>query len=248
MDTGRGESESKPFKTIQAAVSYVCDNYNLSSYNVTINIAAGTYEEQVQLAGYTSSTGIIILVGASKDTTIVSGALVGLSSTSYRLENLGVAFNDGALLGASFWAGIYASRGTQFDIRNCHVNAGSAESSIARYAVAADSSNLVYRYGNTIEGVFRAAIQGNSGSNIVLYADTTINGTINGSGATLVLGGLSTFATNAQYEGRTPVVSGTVTGRRYNIMLNSTCNTNNSGDEYFPGTTAGTTSFGGQYV
>ena len=36
LDDGRGESESKPFKTIQACVDYVTSNYNLNKNNVGI--------------------------------------------------------------------------------------------------------------------------------------------------------------------------------------------------------------------
>ena len=47
LDAGRGESTGKPFKTIQACVDYVCENYNIGPYNMVINVSAGTYIENI---------------------------------------------------------------------------------------------------------------------------------------------------------------------------------------------------------
>ena len=64
LDAGRGESESKPFKTIQACLNYVCDNYNFSTYNCTIEVAAGVYNENtIEIPKYNSVTGILIVKG-----------------------------------------------------------------------------------------------------------------------------------------------------------------------------------------
>lgn len=61
LDEGRGLTSGKPFKTIQKCVNFIADNYNLSTFNVLINIADGTYNESVTLPSYTSSTGNIVL-------------------------------------------------------------------------------------------------------------------------------------------------------------------------------------------
>ena len=62
LDDCRGESEEKPFKTIQACASYVCDNYNVSRYTLTVHIAPGTYAP-FSLGGYSRSTGRIVFEG-----------------------------------------------------------------------------------------------------------------------------------------------------------------------------------------
>ena len=67
LDTGRGESTSKPFKTIQAAANYVSNNYNVGSYAAIINICAGTYEENIMVGDFSKTTGYILLKPMSGD-------------------------------------------------------------------------------------------------------------------------------------------------------------------------------------
>ncbi len=57
---GRG-TQNLPFKTIQACVNFVTQNYALGPYKVTIYVAEGTYTENVSLPGYTTTSGYIIL-------------------------------------------------------------------------------------------------------------------------------------------------------------------------------------------
>lgn len=61
LDDGRGETSSKPFKTIQACVKYVTENYNIVSYSVTIYVAQGTYNELLTLSDYSRTTGRILI-------------------------------------------------------------------------------------------------------------------------------------------------------------------------------------------
>ena len=89
LDTGRGESSSKPFKTIQACVNYVTDNYNVSRYSVYINVAAGTYSERLSLSSYSRTTGLIYIIG--EDGTIidlVNSNTVFISIGYWYLQNL----------------------------------------------------------------------------------------------------------------------------------------------------------------
>lgn len=64
---GIGESSSKPFKTIQACVDYVSENYNVSDNVAIINIAAGTYTESLQCGDFSRTTGYILLRPLSGD-------------------------------------------------------------------------------------------------------------------------------------------------------------------------------------
>lgn len=61
LDEGRGESPSLPFKTIQACVNYVCNNFNLGPYACYIYINSGVYEEYINLPAYTATTGNMTL-------------------------------------------------------------------------------------------------------------------------------------------------------------------------------------------
>ena len=68
LDEGRGLTEDKPFATLQAALNYVSDTYNLSRYNLTIRLAEGDYgDASIQLPDYTTSSGRITVQGATAD-------------------------------------------------------------------------------------------------------------------------------------------------------------------------------------
>lgn len=60
IEDGRG-TQSKPFKTIQAAVNFATQTYAFGAYNGNIYIAPGTYEESVYLPQYTRTSGAISL-------------------------------------------------------------------------------------------------------------------------------------------------------------------------------------------
>lgn len=64
IDAGRGENASKPFKTIQACIDYVSDNYNVGANIVSIMIASGEYNEALVLGDYTRTSGYIVLRSA----------------------------------------------------------------------------------------------------------------------------------------------------------------------------------------
>lgn len=53
-------------------MNYVSDNYNISRYIATINVAEGTYNESLNLASYSASSGYIIILGQSDNVNIVS--------------------------------------------------------------------------------------------------------------------------------------------------------------------------------
>ena len=57
---GRG-SRALPFKTIQACVNFVTQNYALGPYNVTIHVVEGTYSENLSLPQYTRTSGVILI-------------------------------------------------------------------------------------------------------------------------------------------------------------------------------------------
>lgn len=58
---GIGESTTKPFKTLQACVKYVTDNYNVSEYTLTIRCKNVTTTEPVTLPDYSKTSGHITI-------------------------------------------------------------------------------------------------------------------------------------------------------------------------------------------
>ncbi|MCM1237362.1 MAG: hypothetical protein NC489_45430 [Ruminococcus flavefaciens] len=95
LDEGRGESESKAFRTIQACVDYVTENYNMSRFTADIVVSDGTFEEALTLPDFTRTSGSIRIRSKSGDrskTVIVSRNLtknpVTVSGGNYNLYNL----------------------------------------------------------------------------------------------------------------------------------------------------------------
>ena len=75
---GRG-TQNLPFKTIQACVNFVTQNYALGPYMVTIYVAEGTYTENVSLPGYTATSGYITLraLDYAHPPTVINSSSVG---------------------------------------------------------------------------------------------------------------------------------------------------------------------------
>ena len=68
---GSANDAAHAFATIQQAVNYVC-SYNLGQVGADIHIAAGTYAEGVGLPRYNSRAGVVRLLGAGIDATVIS--------------------------------------------------------------------------------------------------------------------------------------------------------------------------------
>jgi hypothetical protein len=56
-NTGLANTAGGAFLTIQKAVDVVCDTLDLQKYDVVINVAAGTYAEEISLRRYVGGTG-----------------------------------------------------------------------------------------------------------------------------------------------------------------------------------------------
>ena len=268
LDAGRGESESKPFKTIQAAVNYIADNYNLSNYNATVSVAANynsTSTSEIVLKSYSTVGGSIIISGPDQDD--LSKTVIGRvrldKSCIYMLRNLTVKVGSGS----SYIAGVWVQAG-RLDLQNVLVDmSDSVVSNGSLYAIAAESSGLVRIYStNSLEvksgctikvgpammGTTKALLSANSGGNIQFSADILVDGSadltysVTAMNLGIIRRTLSTFIN----PGRLPTftANGTITGSRYRASANGIIATSSGGPEFFPGSTEGVTSAGGQYT
>lgn len=61
LDSGRGESASLPFQTLQACINYVTDNFNISRYVATIYCADVVTTEQIILPKFNATSGNIVI-------------------------------------------------------------------------------------------------------------------------------------------------------------------------------------------
>lgn len=266
LDAGRGKSESKPFKTIQAAVNYIADNYNLSNYNATVSVAADYNSiSEIVLKSYSTVGGFIIISGPDQDD--LSKTIIGRvrldKSCTYMLRNLTVKVGSSSSLIAGVW--VQAGR---LDLQNVLVDVSdSVVSNGSLYAIAAESSGLIRIYStNSLEvksgctikvgpammGTIKALLSANSGGNIQFSADILVDGSadLTYSVMAMNLGIIRRTLSTYINPGRLPTftANGTITGPRYQAAANGIITSNAGGPEFFPGSTAGVTSTGGQYT
>lgn len=250
IEDGRG-TQAKPFKTIQAAVTWATQTYAVNRYIIYIRIKAGTYEEDLTLPIFTRTSGSIVL---RADDYTDPPVLLNATPTSriitctggywhiFRLVLRGTreAQNDGL----EYFENAILVRNGELDIRACSINetfSGAAPTSgqttLRPFAIEDNGRiNITYMadYGTTIEvhqgnanrcEVFSVARQGSfvMFSTNVDNAVTTVD----------VLGEYTVFASvveSAHFElvggaAKVPAFvvpsGGTVTGKRYEVATGS---------------------------
>ena len=85
-------TQQAPFATIQAALNSL--PVILSGGNITINIAAGVYAEDVYITNFVGGSslhGAISLVGAGQDNTFIQGTVISSITTPVRISNLHIS-------------------------------------------------------------------------------------------------------------------------------------------------------------
>ena len=266
LDAGRGESASKPFKTIQACLNYICDNYNMSSRVATISVAEG-YDSTsgIILPLYNATTGYIRIVGESSSFEGVKTGYIDLSyAVRYDIHNITARVLS---IASGIRGTVQCSSGTVnlynvcCDMKNADQTAGGAI-----YCLYANTGGLIRIWalgaGDFTPGVTfdidGASIQGvifASGVGQIQYAaDLTYRGagTVVNDVTVSNLGMIIRSSSTLEQPGRVPILviedGASVTGRRYSATSNGIIAARSAGEEFYPGTITGQTSTGGQYT
>jgi hypothetical protein len=235
-NNGLSNSPSGAFATIIKAIRQAYQ-LNWNGYNVTIQVANGTYNETITVSG--------LPVGAIGNLTITGNT----SSPS-----------------SCVWTGSLIVRsGARFAIRGFQIGGGSAHALQATefgyllfenliFASTPGYSHLFAQFGR-LEASGDYSIDGGSCMNHMICQD---GGTIRITGRTVtLLGNLTCSLAFAYCERASRMIafgntynlgSYSVTGQRYQVLHNSVIQVNTTNQNYFPGSTAGTTDSGGQYV
>lgn len=235
-NNGLANTAGGAFLTIQKAINtaYALD---LSIYNVTINVATGTYTGNITVTGPYVGSGTLTISG---DTTTPSN--VSISTTGVCIsatKNAVLSVQGVKLTAASALACINSATGSVVTL------SGTSEFG------ACASGHHVYCDGGYFLSSVAEIISGNAGGSHY-YANS--GGFINCQLATWTASGTVAVASFAQTSGCGAIYafanssSGTFTGARYSCALNGTINTNGGGASYFPGSVAGSTATGGQYA
>lgn len=241
-----GTSAQSPFATIQRAWNVLQQNYDLNGHNATINIANGTY------TGGLRAQGTVVGQGQGNAISFVGnvgspGNVVMTTTNAHALLASGLAvFNvSGMLLQASgsssgnAAAGIAAVTGGNVNI----VGNMTFGTCAGPHIWSTESAVISISSGYTISGSAANHYTASAGAQVIgVSFAVTLSGTpafSNSFASAFALGFL-------QIEGAT--FSGSATGTRYVANTNGVINTNGGGASYFPGSIAGSTASGGQYV
>lgn len=243
-DSNDGLSSGNPFKTIQKGIT-VTQSHNMNGFNATINVATGTYAPFI--CGALNGSGNVTIVGNLTTPTNVlihatTGEAINVSAPGYILQGMAVQA-DANGSAPHQGAGIRAQ--AVVVIQNMSFGVCSAAH---RYV---DPGGLILANGtsNGFPSAF-LNITGNApyhifSSGVVQESQTILN--ING---TLAFTAFISMQNLGVWFGPYSAINitGSVTGSRYSVSTNAIINTLGGGASYLPGSTAGSTATGGQYV
>lgn len=252
-DTNNGLSNTAAgaFKTIQGGLNSISANYNMGPYRAILNVAAGTYAP-FNLPKYNSSTGRIDIVGAGASTIVSATDATAVNSTEaagvYTIQNMSIIGSKTAERANGFYL-TAANIGVQITYVNVsfYLTEQVRPTTGALPVVACYGGASTIGDGCTItcnglpDGSNTYAMYVNGGK-MELHGDLVVNGLCN-TVCQCIAG--STWSRSITIL---PIVTGNVQGKRYYANLNAIITTSGGGATYFPGTTDGTTSTGGQYA
>jgi hypothetical protein len=233
-NNGLANSSGGAFLTIQKAIDTVAA-LDLSIYNVTVQVADGTYagavvvsapwvgSGTVTLQGNTSTPANALLsTGANDCITVLTAAT--LTVTGFKLTN------SGAFL--------------------LHASSGSIRFSLLTFG-SCGSQQVRVTDGGRITATGNYGIDGGAGN----HWSAVSNGIVRVQSKTITLTGTPAFSTafaNADLSSTVLVngntFSGSATGSRYAATNNAVISSGGGGATYLPGNAAGSTSTGGQYI
>jgi hypothetical protein len=242
-DSNSGTSSGSPFLTIQKAID-VATGYHLSIYDITINIAAGTYDTDtaVFLKSYATGGGIIILSGSL--TTPANHILTNTSSSyngtviyadscgTYRLEGLKLVCDaSGYVCLRAIGAALLYLKAVDFGLASlAHIRAinNAVISNDGGYTVSSSvtsGSHIDVRAGGVATGSGLITLSGTPAWGLAfVYAD---------------VGGVALLASYS--------FSGSATGARYSARAGGSVLTL-GGEDFLPGDSAGSVISGGIYA
>ncbi len=242
-DSNNGTSAGTAFATIQKAVSQA-QKLNLNGFTATINVADGTYAGPVSL-GALSGGSCSIIGNISNPSACIVTQPTGPSFMATAGQWSVSGFKVSAPADAAFapGCGFYSTgSGAQVSVSNVEIGA-----CFTAMFFATGGANIAITGNFKITGgapiALHASVCGvitmNVGYNIVL--DIPSNVSITRFVSVYALGIVS---------GRFLSITGAgvVTGQRYNVASNGVVDTSGAGATHFPGSTAGSTATGGQYV
>jgi hypothetical protein len=244
-DSSGNGSSGNPWLTPQHAYNVLSSLYDFGGQAVTVQFADGTYNitgGALNMTGPWTGGGTLTFQG---DLATPDNVVINVSGTGT------IAFLNSCILpGAVTLEGMKITGATDC-IRNANsgvinfqsIDFGSVSGHHIAAVVGGAEVSAIGSY--TISGGAQFHIFGNNGG-FIRVLGTTLTVTLTGTPA--FSGAYAGVQSNAIINGNGPTYSGSATGPRYSAILNGTIFTNGAGPNFFPGSTAGSTSSGGQYA
>ena len=249
-DTFDGLTPTTAFQTIQRAVNQA-SIYNLNGFNITINVADGTYG-QVSLPAI-NGTGLIALYG---NLSIPGNCIIHANQgpalkfiggpylvAGFRLE-ADTSDPVGGYPAAGMWVGNMSS--VQVNINNSAMEFGFCNDmhmSASGGVIAIDGGTTIRICGNAKWHLYSAGGATIYCGNIPVFPTLVIP-----AAQTVQSFALATQTGNLNVVYNSISGKTNITGQTYSAGLNGVINTNGAGANYYPGTVAGAVGSGGQYV
>lgn len=237
LSTGAGGA----LATVAQAISMITNSLDLKGQAVTVLFASGqTYTTGVTLtSAWVGGGSITFNLGTStmNPTSPATGAAFYFSGA---MPGTIIVMN-GTIQTTTAGHGIHATNGAIIDVLT-----GITFGACAGIHILADFLGVIALLSNySVTGAPAGAV----------HAEAAVQGQISLQGIALTITGTINFGTFALATSLGQIYSisftfsgGTVTGTRYTANTNSVINTNGGGANYFPGSVAGSTATGGQYV
>ncbi|QPC91461.1 hypothetical protein [Mesorhizobium sp. INR15] len=237
-NSGLANTSGGAFLTIQKAINTVTDTLDLGGFSVTIQVGAGTYASGV-LMTRPAVGGVLKISG---DTTTPANVALSMAGGCITASGASVKLSvEGLKVASSGADGLLAADCGQIAVSGkMDYGACAGAHNHTKYGGIIDVSGISYNitaaatfhfwtetFGACIRAIGAATVTITGSPTFTVFVQSQIGSGIVGLGATY---------------------SGTVTGKRYNADSNAVIYTAGSGASYFPGTVAGTTATGGQYV
>jgi hypothetical protein len=243
VDTNIGTSAGAPFKTIQAAINSVYRNYDFNGYGCTISVAAGAYSASVA-NGYVVAIGGVP-VGMNTPISLVGNTASPGSVTITGVNSSGILCSLGSYVSISGFSisasgssnGIVCTSASNVTVSSCIVGTCGSVQMLCTTGGSLTISTGITLTGSTIWSVLSAESGYIAAVGVtVTYSSLTVSGA----------GWAANQSGSVGSSGCT--FTGTVTGSRYNAIMNGNITTGSAGSAtYFPGTVAGTVANGGVY-
>ena len=247
LDEGRGLASGKPFKTIQAAVGYIADNFNLGSFHAYVDVAAGDYPEFVSVPDIATGGGSVTIRGAGAGTT-VTGFNFGTPTCNAYIQDLKIKYRGESRPGSATYAGLTYMGSSSLGLSGVVFDGGEGAAHNKR-AISVGNGFVTIRENCSFTGDYYSCLEC-SGGTISIYKDCSVSD-LSVSMAFAFANGSGLINNSASANGGTlPRVIGSASGNgtRYRITGFGQINTNGGGPDYFPGAKDGVIVSSSQYA